>query len=312
MRRTFDYRLSRRTLLKSGVTSAITLNLLPGLLAAVESAPVKKIIPSTGENISALGMGSYITFDEGDDPDMLEQLAGVLQLFFDNNGQLIDSSPMYGNAETVLGKLLQKVNHRNQLFTATKVWIRGRDEGIRQMNDSIQKMGTAVMDLMQIHNLVDWQVHMQTLQEWKEQGKIRYLGITTSGGRDHDAFEQIMRTESIDFVQFTYNIENRLAEQRILPIAGDKGIATLINVPFGRGRLFDRVAGKSLPDWASDFDCTSWAQFFLKYIVSHPDVTCVIPATSNPRHMADNMLAGYGRLPDTGTRNRMEAYFMSL
>ncbi|MEX2353765.1 MAG: aldo/keto reductase, partial [Gammaproteobacteria bacterium] len=299
--------LSRRQLLKVATTSAVALKLFPGALNAAGTSPIMRTIPSSGEEISAMGMGSYITFDEKGDPAVRAELTRVLQLFFDHGGQLIDSSPMYGHAETALGTLLKDVDHNNNLFAATKVWTYGREAGIRQMNESMQKMGVEVMDLMQIHNLRDWKVHLPTLRDWKDRGKIRYLGITTSGGRDHDEFEQIMATEPLDFVQFTYNIENRLAEKRLLPLARDKGIATLINVPFGRGSLFKKVNGKQLPEWAAEFDCSSWAQFFLKFLIAHPQVSCVIPATSNPRHMVDNMGAGYGRLPDAETREKMAA-----
>ncbi len=304
--------LSRRTLLKTATASAIALSLEPVVSRAADTPVIRKKIPSTGELISAVGMGTFQTFDVGDDLAVRAGLTRVLQLFFDNDGQVIDSSPMYGNAESVVGDLLGKTERNRKLFAATKVYTRGREAGIRQMHDSMRKMGVEVMDLMQIHNLVDWEVHMPTLREWKADGRIRYTGITTWDGRRHDEFARIMSTEPLDFVQFTYNLENRTAEQRLLPLAGDRGIATMINVPFGKGRMFDKVRGKQLPDWAAEFDCSSWAQFFLKYLVSHPQVTCVIPATANPRHMADNMGAGYGRLPDTATRKRMEVFYDSL
>jgi len=306
--------LSRRTLLTSSLTTSIALNLFPGMLSAVELLPIKKTIPSTGEEIPAIGMGSFITFDAKDDPVMQEQLTAVLQLFFDEGGQLIDSSADYGNAELVLGKLLKNVTQKNKLFAATKIRTEGKDAGIRQMNESMQKLGVAVIDLMQIHNLIDWKVHLETLREWKVQGKIRYIGITTSGSREYqfDEFERIMRTEHIDFVQFTYNIEDRRAEKHFIPIARDKGIATLINVPFGRGNLFNKIKGLELPEWAAEIDCASWGQFFLKYIISHPQVTCVIPATSKPHHMADNMMAGLGRLPNAEMRNKMEEFYQTL
>jgi aryl-alcohol dehydrogenase-like predicted oxidoreductase len=309
-----EHKLSRRVLLKSATTSVAALNLFPDILSAAESLPIKRKIPSTGEELPVVGMGSFITFDAGDDPAKLNELASVLQLFFDSGGQLIDTSSSYGNAESVLGEALKNVTQKNKLFAATKVRIEGRDAGIKQMNESLQKMGVAVMDLMQIHNLEDWKVHLHTLRDWKDQGKIRYIGITTSGTREyqHEEFAQVMQNEPVDFAQFTYNLEDRAMEKRILPIARDKGIATLINVPFGRGRLFAKVKGQTVPDWAAEFDCSSWAQFFLKYIISHPQVTSVIPATSKTRHMTDNMAAGYGRLPDPDTRTRMETFYASL
>jgi diketogulonate reductase-like aldo/keto reductase len=307
-------KISRRIILKSAATSAVAYNLFPAMLSAAETLPVNRIIPSSGEEIPAMGMGSFITFDAGDDPAKLDQLTSVLQIFFDKNGRLIDTAASYGNAESVLGDALKNVAQKNKLFTATKVRIQGRDAGIKQMNESMQKLGVSVIDLMQVHNLIDWKVHLQTLKDWKEQGKVRYIGVTTSGTRDyqHKEFEHILQTEPVDFAQFTYNLEDRQMENRILPIVRDRGIATLINVPFGRGRLFNKVKGLELPDWAAEFDCKSWAQFFLKYIISHPQVTCVIPATSKPHHMTDNMAAGYGRLPDEDTRRKMELLYESL
>jgi diketogulonate reductase-like aldo/keto reductase len=204
------------------------------------------------------------------------------------------------------------VSNKEALFAASKVWTYGKQNGIQQMQESMRRMGIDVMDLMQIHNLRDWKIHLPTLRQWKEEGKIRYIGITTSHGRSHAELEQIMRTEPLDFVQFTYSIANRTVEERLLPLAADRGIATLINRPFQRGELFQRVKGKSLPDWSAEFDCHSWGQFFLKYIVSHSAVTCVIPATSKVHHMQDNMTAGFGRLPTKAMRQRMLDIFESL
>jgi diketogulonate reductase-like aldo/keto reductase len=229
----------------------------------------------------------------------------VMRAFFDNGGQLIDSSPMYGSAEAVTGALLHAVDKQAAVFTATKVWTYGKTEGIEQMQRSMQRLGVERIDLMQIHNLRDWQVQLETLQEWKAQGRIRYIGITTSHGRYHDELETILQQQPLDFVQFSYNIGNRDAEQRLLPIANERAIATLINRPYQRGSLFSKVKGQPLPAWASEFDCASWGQFFLKFIASHPDVTCIIPATSKLKHMVDNMAAGYGRLPDAQLRGRM-------
>ena len=212
----------------------------------------------------------------------------------------------------VIGDLLKTVRNKNALFAATKVWTRGKKQGIAQMQRSMRRMGVEVFDLMQIHNLVDWATHLETLKAWKAEGKVRYIGITTSHGRDHGELEQILRLEPFDFVQFTYSIANREVEKRLLPLSADRGIATLINRPFQRGSLFHRVKGQPLPPWSADFDCNSWGQFFLKYIVSHPAVTCVIPATSKPHHMMDNMGAGFGRVPNPRQRSRMERYFSSL
>jgi diketogulonate reductase-like aldo/keto reductase len=229
----------------------------------------------------------------------------VMQAFFDNDGQLIDSSPMYGSAEAVTGALVRQAKNKQGIFTATKVWTNGKQEGIEQMERSMQRLRVEQIDLMQIHNLVDWQTHIDTLVDWKAEGRIRYIGITTSHGRSHDELEELLQQLPLDFVQFSYNILNRTVEHRLLPIAREKGIATLINRPYQRGSLFRQVKGKSLPARAVEFDCTSWGQFFLKFIAAHPAVTCIIPATSKLKHMVDNMAAGYGRLPDQPTRQRM-------
>lgn len=260
----------------------------------------------------AIGMGTYRTFDVGDDPVVRAELREVMKTFFEMQGQVIDSSPMYGPAEQVTGVLLAQVDNDEDLFAATKVWTDGKEAGIKQMQASMTKMGVEVMDLMQIHNLRDWKTHLQTLKDWKAQGKIRYTGITTSSGRNHDELARILTTESVDFVQLTYNIGNHEAEKRLLPIAADRGIAVLVNRAFEAGSLFKQVADKPLPGWAAEIDCASWAQVFLKYVISHPEVTCVIPATSSLAHVVDNMSAGFGRLPDSQLRSRMRRDFESL
>jgi len=219
---------------------------------------------------------------------------------------------MYGASEQVIGDLLKQVTNKEKLFAATKVWTTGKESGIEQMQESSRRMGVKVFDLMQIHNLVDWEVHLETLRDWKAQGKVRYIGITTSHGRYHEDLEDILAKHPFDFVQFSYNIGNRIVEQRLLPLAKERGIATLINRPYQRGSLFRQVRGKELPAWAMEFDCRSWGQFFLKFVASHPAVTCVIPATSKARHMVDNMAAGFGRLPDAETRSKMLQYFEAL
>lgn len=292
-------------MLKAAVAVAASFNLAPQTVLAIARVPIKKNVPVSGEKLSLMGVGSSRTFDVRLDEIPNTELVAVLQRFFDDGGQCVDSSPMYGNAEAVIGALLKQVTGKQGLFAATKVWTDGRQNGIDQMNASMSKMGVKVMDLMQIHNLRDWRTHLQTIREWKRQGRIRYTGITTSHGRAHAELAQVLKTEQMDFVQFTYNIEDRSAEQTLFPIVRDRGIATLINVPFQRGGLFRKVKGRSLPDWAAEFDCTSWAQFFLKFVGSHPDVTCIIPATTKLKHMVDNMAAGYGRLPDAAMRKRM-------
>ena len=306
------YQMSRRDFLGS-VTAALAATwLVPPRLWAVNRALIRKPIPASGELVPAIGMGTSLTFDAGSSEDELAALAEVLRAFFENGGSLIDSSPMYGSAEQVIGRLLDRVGFRDQLFAATKVWTDGRQAGVMQMEDSMHKWGLSRFDLMQIHNLRDWQIHLTTLKQWQTQGKIRYTGITTSHGRDHLELAAILRSESLDFVQFSYNIENRDAERELLPLAADRGMAVLVNRPYQRGGLFRKVKGKPLPDWAAEFDCTSWGQFFLKYIVAHPAVTCVIPATTKVGHMQDNMAAGFGRLPDAAMRKRMVQHYQKL
>ncbi len=305
-------KMTRRLFLQTAGLISAGFAVMPKVLFGETAKRITRPIPSSGEPIPVIGMGTSRTFDIGDDPAARQQLAQVLQTFFDKGGAVIDSSPMYGSAETVVGDLLKGVSNKEALFAATKVWTYGKQNGIQQMQESIRRMGVDEMDLMQIHNLRDWKIHLPTLRQWKEEGKIRYIGITTSHGRSHGELEQIMRTEPLDFVQFTYSIANRTAEKRLLPMAADRGIATLVNRPFQRGELFQRVKGKSLPDWSAEFDCHSWGQFFLKFIVSHPAVTCVIPATSKVHHMQDNMTAGFGRLPTAAMRRRMRDTVESL
>lgn len=297
------------------------LELLGAGAAVVVAAPwigaenrvvAKKAVPSTGEVLPVIGMGTARTFDVGADPRARQELLPVLQALFDNGGTVIDSSPMYGSAEEVVGDLLKRVRHEQAPFVATKVWTYGKEPGIRQMRGSMERMGVKVFDLMQIHNLRDWRVHVETLKEWKAAGKVRYIGITTSHGRMHEELEQAMKEQPFDFVQLSYNVEDRAVEERLLPLAAERGMAVLVNRPFQRGGLFKRTKGKPLPDWAKEFDCTSWAQFFLKFAVSHPATTCAIPATANLRHMIDNMGANYGRLPDAALRERMVRHYQSL
>ncbi|WP_022949886.1 aldo/keto reductase [Methylohalobius crimeensis] len=303
-------RFTRRRFIQSiaGIGAALALP-RPAWLATAKQ-PIQKSIPASGESLPVIGMGTSRTFNVAGDPQSMAQLSAVLDAFFDHGGALIDSSPMYGNAERVLGELLSQTERKN-LFAATKVWTDGKRAGVEQMEQSRRLWGVDRFDLMQIHNLRDWRTHLETLKAWKAEGRVRYIGITTSHGRDHEELAAILEREPFDFVQFSYNIDNRIAEERLLPLAADRGMATLINRPFQRGDLFRRIQGKPLPDWASDYDIASWGQFFLKFIASHPAVTCVIPATSKVDHMVDNMGANYGRLPDAETRQRMIQYFES-
>jgi len=305
-------KISRRHFMQGMGLLSAGIVLMPPTIFADSRQPITRAIPSTGERLPVIGMGTSRTFDVENDPAAKAQLGQVLQVFFDNGGALIDSSPMYGSSEAVVGDLLKTILAKRKLFAATKVWIDGRQNGIDQMQASMRLMGVAVMDLMQIHNLRDWKTHLPTLRQWKAEGKIRYIGITTSHGRSHAELMQIMRTEDLDFVQFTYNIGNRTVEDSLLPLAAERGMATLVNRPYQRGDLFKKVKGQALPEWAAEFDCRSWGNFFLKFIVSHPAVTCVIPATSKVDHMRDNMAANFGKLPTPAMRQRMLDYFETL
>ncbi|MFL5789575.1 MAG: aldo/keto reductase [Flavisolibacter sp.] len=265
---------------------------------------VTRIIPASGESIPVVGLGTWQTFDisSGKDTTPLKE---VLQLMQAHGGKLIDSSPMYGRSEEIIGRLLGSSDESHAFFYATKVWIRGENEGIQQMESSMSKMQRRVMDLMQIHNLVDWKIHLKTLRKWKDEGKIRYIGITHYQDSMHSELENIIKSEKIDFVQFNYSIFSRNAEKRLLNVASERGVATLINRPFGEGSAFERIKGKKLPLWAKEYGIETWGQFFLKYIISHPGVTCVIPATGNPDHMNENLKAGEGELPEEDTRQKM-------
>jgi diketogulonate reductase-like aldo/keto reductase len=297
---------SRRRFLAASGAAALGLLLRPPQLRAAALPAITKAIPASGERLPVIGMGTSRTFDVAPGAERRAQLLPVLQAFFDHGGGVIDTSPMYGHAEAVLGELLGAVPYdRQKLFAATKVWTWGREAGKRQMQESMRLTGIGRFDLIQIHNLRDWQVHLETLQEWKQQGKVRYIGITTSHGRDHEELELALETAPFDFVQLSYNIADREAERRLLPLAQARKIAVLVNRPFRRGELFHRVRGKDLPAWVAEFDCRSWAQFFLKFAVSHPAVTCAIPASSKVHHLVDNMDAGTGRLPDSDMRTRM-------
>lgn len=266
---------------------------------------LRRPIHRSGELLPALGLGTYQSFDVGTAERERAPLREVLQEFVRHGGAMIDSSPMYARSEGVIGELTQQLALRPQLFMATKVWTSGANAGTEQMQRSLQLMRVQVMDLMQVHNLVDWRTHSKTLGQWKERGTIRYMGVTHYHSGAYVELEQIMQTGLFDFVQFNYSIVEREAEKRLLPAALDSGTAVIANRPFAAAGLFSRVRGVKLPPWAAEFDCASWAQFFLKYILSHPALTCAIPATSKPKHLVDNMAAGYGRLPDAPTRKRM-------
>ena len=304
---------SRREILKLLGVTGLGAALLPlNAFHPVQSSMMQRIIPSTGEKLPVAGLGTWQQFDVGSDAAVRAPLKQVLQEMIRLGGKLIDSSPMYARSEEVIGDLTTETGHANDFFYATKVWTRGRQEGIDQMNDSLKKMRRKTMDLMQIHNLVDWQTHFTTLRKWKEEGKIRYIGITHYTDSAHEDLERIIVKEKPDFVQFNYSIRERNAEKRLLAAAKDTGVAVIINEPFEKGELFGLVKGKSLPSWAAEYDINSWGQYFLKYIISHPAVNCVIPGTSNPKHVADNMGAGYGKLPDEAGRKKMISHLQQV
>jgi diketogulonate reductase-like aldo/keto reductase len=288
---------------------------LTGLGAALAFRPVlsdsksprhTRVIPSSGERLPVIGLGTWITFGiDTEDKELMDKREQLLREFLELGGGVLDSSPMYGNAEKVIGRCLRRIADHNGLFAATKVWTHGHRQAFFQMEQSQRFWGLPRIDLLQVHNLLDWQTHLPTLRAMKEEGKIRYVGVTTSHGRRHQELIRIMRNEPLDFVQFTYNLLDREAEEVLLPLAAEKGIAVIINRPFQRGGLFDHVGRHALPAWASEIDCKSWAQFFLKFIVSHPAVTCAIPATSRVDHLKENMQAAYGPLPDMAMRKKM-------
>ena len=280
--------------------------LLPDALAGAESSTMlMRAIPSSGEKLPVIGLGTWNVFDVDLTPADERQLGEVLSLFVKLGSCVIDSSPMYGRAEEVVGALASKLGLRDRLFLATKVWTRGKQAGIDSMERSMSRLQTKRIDLMQVHNLVDVETQLATMRDWKEQGRFRYIGITHYNASALAEVEKVLRREKVDFLQINYSIMEREAEDRILPLAQDKQVAVIINRPFGGGDLFSRVRTKPLPEWAAEFDCRSWAQFFLKWIVAHPAVTCTIPATNNPNHLEDNLQAGVGRLPDQKTRSLM-------
>ena len=273
--------------------------------AGATPAQLTRPIPSTGEAIPAVGLGTWQTFDVGAAASERDPLREVLRRFADAGGRVVDSSPMYGAAESVVGDLATEIQVTDRLFLATKVWTSGREAGIAQMEQSLRRLRAKRLDLMQIHNLLDWRVHLKTLRDWKQAGRIRYLGVTHYTASAFDELERVLRAEPLDFVQVNYSLGERDAERRILPLARDRGIAVLVNRPFSAGGLFSSVRGRPLPAWATELGYESWAQVFLKWILAHPAVTCVIPATRRPEHLADNMKAGLGALPDPPTRERL-------
>ena len=269
-------------------------------------------IPSTGEELPAIGLGTWQVFNVGTGAAERAPLREVIANFRKAGGKVIDSSPMYGSAESVAGDLVEELGLREKLFMATKVWTRGRDEGLREMETSFRRMKVKQMDLMQVHNLLDVDVHTRTLLDWKSKSKIRYLGITHYTASAHAEVERQLKKTKYDFLQINYSLAERDAEKRLLPWCVQNGVAVIANRPFAEGAMFRRVRGKSLPAWAAEVGAASWAQFFLKWIVGHPAVTCAIPGTGSPEHIADNVAAGFGVLPDEAQRKRMAEHFDSL
>ena len=279
--------------------------LSPFGMAAEPQTMIQRAIPSSGEKLPVIGLGTWQSFDVGASAGDRQPLEEVLQAFVRLGGRVIDSSPMYGRAEGVVGDLASKLGLHDRLFLATKVWTTGKEAGVKSMDRSFDLMKTKRMDLMQVHNLVDVQTHLATLRAWKEQGRVRYIGITHYTASAHDDVVRVLQREKVDFVQINYSVREREAEERVLAVAQERGVAVIVNRPFGGGNLFSRVRGKALPDFAGEIGCESWAQLFLKWIIAHPAVTCAIPATSKVRHLEDNMGAGTGQLPDPKMRQRI-------
>ena len=305
---------NRREFFKTSLGAGAVLLISPATLLAQEGPLLQKKIPSSGESIPIIGIGTARRYEEIGSETEKAPLRETIRHFKDLGGKVIDSSPTYGTAEAVVGELVDDLKARNSLFLATKVSLRqpGRAAGMEQIEQSFKRLRTNKIDLIAVHNLRDTQTQLRTLRELKHAGRIRYVGITTSFERQYPEFEQTIKDETLDFIQVDYALDNRNADERILPLAADRGAAVMINLPFGRGRLFKAVQGKKLPDWAAEFDCKTWAQFFLKYIVSHPAVTCAVPGMAKPEYVVDNLGAARGRLPDAAMRRRMEKFIDAL
>lgn len=304
--------VTRRTFMQGVVAAAATAGVLPAAALGQPSAPMTRPIPSSGETIPAVGLGSWVTFNVGDDPVLRDECAAVMAAFFEAGGRVINSSPMYGSSQPVIGYGLEKLGRPAALFSAEKVWTSSAENGPAQIEQTRRYWGVDRFDLLQVHNLLAWEANLRTLLDMKAAGKLRYVGITTSEGRRHDLFEEIMRSQPLDFVQFTYNIVDREVEDRLLPLAADRGMAVIVNRPFQRGALTQRLEGKPLPGWAGEIGASSWAQALLKFIISHPAVTVAIPATAQVDHVRENLAAASGPLPDAALRDRMATYVRDL
>jgi aryl-alcohol dehydrogenase-like predicted oxidoreductase len=306
--------MNRREFIKAGIVAGASMALAGHDLLAQEAPLLQKKIPSSGETIPVIGIGTARRYEEIGSEAEKVPLRETLRRFKELGGKVIDSSPSYGTAEAVVGELQENLKIRDALFLATKVSLRdvGREAGLKQIEQSFKRLRTDKIDLIAVHNLRDTQTQLRTLRELKRAGRIRYVGVTTSFERQYPEFEETMKNEALDFIQVDYALDNRNADERIIPLAGDRGMAVMVNLPFGRGRLFNAVQGKKLPEWASEFDCATWAQFFLKYIVSHPAVTCAVPGMAKAEYVVDNMGAARGRLPDAALRRRMEQWIDGL
>lgn len=294
------------------MAATIPVTLARAALNDAPQGPHHGTIPRTGEQVPAVGMGTWLTFDVADSKPGILSRTKILSAFFAAGGTLIDSSPMYGSSQAALGRCFARLEDPYRLFAATKIWTPSAWLGRQQAEQASGLWGVQQFDLLQVHNLLSWEKHLEMLLEWREQGRVRYVGVTTSHGRRHRELLAILRREPIDFVQLTYNIADREAEHELLPAAADAGIAVIANRPFRGSRLFDPVRQRPLPGWAADLDCRNWAQLFLKFIISHPAVTCAIPATSRLEHMHENMGALSGRLPSPAQRKAMAVYYNSL
>lgn len=304
-------KIPRETFLKLSAGAATGL-LWATTPARAADAIATRPIPKSGEALPIVGLGTARVFNVASTPEKLAPLRQVLEVLFENSASLIDTARAYRRSEGVVGELLAQLAARDKAFVATKVTTRGQQAGIEDMETSFRTLRTSRVDLMQVHNLVDTETQLRTIRAWKDEGRILYTGITHSRPRVQEGLGSVMEREPLDFVQLNYSLSVRGPENRLLPLAADKGVAVMVNVPFGNGRLFGAVRGRALPPWAADFDCFSWAQFFLKYVLSHPAVTCVIPATGDPGHMIDNLGAGRGRMPDARERRRMVEFWESL
>jgi len=301
---------ARRDFLRTGACALGALLMPQGSSAA--NGPLARRVPKTGEAIPAVGLGTWQVFDVASDAKEKAQAEETLKAFVELGGRVIDSSPMYGSSESVTGELAAALGVGAKLFVATKVWTSGRQAGIRQMEDSVRKLRVGRLDLIQVHNLVDASTHLATLREWKTAGRVRYLGVTHYHAGAHADLEKIIRPGDVDFVQVNYSLAEPEAGRRLLAAAADSRTAVIVNRPFAEGAMFRRVNDKPVPDWAKEIGCASWAQFFLKWILGNPAVTCAIPGTRNPKHVADNLGAASGPLPDEAMRRRMSVYFESL